>query len=280
MRILVTNDDGIEAPGLHVLGAAVAAAGHDTVVAAPTDDMSGASASIWRMHHDAHLDVAPVTLDLAPRIPAWSVDASPGLIVLTATLDAFGPEPDVVLSGINAGLNTGESILHSGTVGAVLTAQRLGLYAMAISLEPGSPWTWSIAADMALDQLPRLLEAPPATALNLNVPHSRSKPSLRHARLNPHGTVRTAAIAPQPDPRLQLEVRTRGLSPPADSDAALLAAGYATLTSITGVHEQVQPPAPSEQPRPRTERSLRHAPAAEHEARVGAPERATPLPHR
>lgn len=237
-RILITNDDGIESPGLAALAAEVAARGHDLIVAAPAEDQSGASASIWRMHSDAHVDVVPVELTDAPGVRAFSVAAPPGLIVLAASLGAFEDVPKVVLSGINAGLNTGRSILHSGTVGAVLTAQRLGLKGLAVSLDPRDPLRWEIAARMAADQLETLEAAAPCTALNLNVPsHADDRlPELRPAVLDTYGSVR-AALAGGNGQHFQIEMRTTGDELRPDSDAALLAQGYATLTTITGVQE-------------------------------------------
>jgi 5'-nucleotidase len=237
-RIIITNDDGIDSPGIQVLALEVQERGHDVLVAAPAEDQSGASASIWRMHSDAHVDVLPVDLPEAPGVKALSVAAPPGLIVLAASLEAFGAVPDFVLSGINAGLNTGRSILHSGTVGAVLTAQRLGFRAMAVSLGPGDPWQWAPAAKLAADQLSELATAAPCTALNLNVPSlpDGSVPELRVAELDTYGSVR-AALADGNGQHFQIEMRTTGEDLNPESDAALVARGYATLTTITGVQD-------------------------------------------
>src|SRR5215218_2134908 len=106
MRVLVTNDDGIGAPGIAALATALDEAGHTPVVAAPAQDMSGASASIMRVHPDAHIEVARANLG-SDGIEAWCVDATPALAVLAGALGAFGEPADVVVSGINAGLNTG-----------------------------------------------------------------------------------------------------------------------------------------------------------------------------
>ena len=82
---------------------------------------------------------------------AYGLDASPALSVIAGALGAVGPKPDLVLSGINHGVNVGRSILHSGTVGAALTASQLGISALAVSLRagetptPGSrrpTWPW------------------------------------------------------------------------------------------------------------------------------------------
>jgi 5'/3'-nucleotidase len=240
MRVLVTNDDGIGAPGIAALARGIEAAGHTSIVAAPAEDMSGASASIMRVHRDAHIEVARADLG-SDGVEAWCADATPALAVLGGALGAFGEPPDVVVSGINAGLNTGLSVLHSGTVGAALTAQRLGFSAMAVSLEPGDPWRWRTAVEVAIHQLDWLSTAPQGTMLNINVP-DRPTPSLetRWAPLDPCGTVRVA-LADEESGRLQLEMRASGEEPSPSADAALVAAGYVTLTAIGGVHERAVP---------------------------------------
>src|SRR5262249_6659124 len=99
--------------------------------------------------------------------------------------------PDVVVSGINAGLNTGRAVLHSGTVGAALTAQNFGLSALAVSLQGGEPWQWDTACELALELMGMLLDSPARSVLNLNVPDRErgSVLGLRWARLAPFGEV-------------------------------------------------------------------------------------------
>src|SRR4029077_13656774 len=72
-------------------------------------------------------------LPAAPSVPAGGVDGPPGLAVLAACVGAFGESPDLVISGINAGRNTGRSLLFSGTVGGALAGAMLGRSAMAVS---------------------------------------------------------------------------------------------------------------------------------------------------
>jgi 5'-nucleotidase len=199
--------------------------------------------------------------------------------VLTGVLEAFGPCPELVLSGINAGLNTGHAILHSGTVGAVLTAQRLGVSGMAVSLEPGEPWQWRSAAQLAVSQLEPLSKLPRGTALNLNVPDSdgRALPSLRWASLDPFGSVRTA-LAGNSDGKLQLEMRTTGNELRPESDAALVEAGYATLTMISGVQECPEPPDADQWPMSRMERTIASVPTSPSRVEVTEIGRAEPKP--
>src|SRR5215510_14966407 len=151
MKILVTNDDGVESPGLHALVRALVADGCDLVVAAPDRDMSGSGAAIGQFHVDQHIDAAPVELPGLAGVTAYAVGGPPGLCVLAARLGGFGPAPDMVVSGINPGCNTGRSILHSGTVGAALTGANFGVRGLAVSIDviDGGPHHWETAAEVA-----------------------------------------------------------------------------------------------------------------------------------
>jgi 5'-nucleotidase len=237
-RVLVTNDDGVQAQGIHVLTAALCEAGHDVLVVAPSDDRSGSSAAIGVVHADHHLDVKKVEMPGCERTPSYAIDGPPALCVMAARLGAFGALPDIVISGINSGCNTGRAILHSGTVGAALTAQGFGCSALAVSVDVSDPWEYETAARITLDVLPMLLDAPPRSVLNLNVP---ARPydqvvGVRWARLAAFGTVR-AAVAESDAGGLQFELRATGDVPPPDSDSGLVAQGYAALTTLVGVAE-------------------------------------------
>jgi 5'-nucleotidase len=261
MRILVTNDDGIESAGLHVLAAKIASLGHSTVVAAPDRDQSGTAASLGRIHADRHLDVRRVELPGAPGVEAFAAAATPGMCVVAGRLGAFGDPPEVVVSGINAGLNVGRAILHSGTVGAALTAQNFGMKGLAVSVEapdvlpagvahPGrvaprpasgdgeDPWHWHTAAEVTGQVLDLLADAPRRTMLNLNVPGCPLDQvgGVRWAHLDAFGSVRSSIVESR-DGRLQFELVATGHEPAADTDRALVRAGFAALTSIVGVAE-------------------------------------------
>jgi 5'-nucleotidase len=225
------------------------------------------------MHPDAHIEVAPADLG-SDGVEAWCVDATPALAVLAGTLGAFGDPPDVVVSGINAGLNTGLSVLHSGTVGAALTAQRLGFSAMAVSLEPGDPWRWRTAAEVAIHQLDWLSAAPRGTMLNMNVPDRPRALEVRWAPLDPCGTVRVS-LADDENGRRQLEMRATAEEPSPGGDAALVAAGNVTITAIGGVHEIDVPSDVKGQQRPGLERSVEPLPSP-LPVRVGERQRAQP----
>src|SRR5271170_2589419 len=118
MRILVTNDDGIDAPGLGALVGRLVAADHDVAVAAPSSERSGSGTSLGGVDDGTPISVTDHVLPAAPSVPAVAIDGPPGLAVLAACVGALGEPPDAVISGINAGPNTGRSLLFSGTVGA------------------------------------------------------------------------------------------------------------------------------------------------------------------
>ena len=113
MRVLVSNDDGVEAPGIRVLAEGLRKAGHEVTVVAPDRDWSGASAAVGSIRPDEQIDVRRVDLPGCPEVEAWALDGPPALAVFAARLGGFGERPDLVVSGINAGLNTGRAVLHS-----------------------------------------------------------------------------------------------------------------------------------------------------------------------
>lgn len=246
---LVTNDDGIESPGLCALANAALSAGMEVVVAAPAEEASGSSAAITGTgtvavtgHTDrSRIQVERRELAKVPGAPAFAVRAAPGLIALLAVHRAFGPPPDIVLSGINRGANIGRVILHSGTVGAALTAGVNGIRALAVSLDVGlhsAAQHWETAAKIVKVVLPRLMAQAPGAVFNLNVPNvpEDELPELREATLAPFGIVQTTMTEPA-EGEVRLTVRELEQTPESGSDAALLGAGFATLTNVVAVRE-------------------------------------------
>ena len=238
MRLLVTNDDGIESEGIQVLTRHLAEAGHDLMVVAPDRNYSGSGASLGDLRPDAPLKVKRVRLDDSPDVDAWALAGPPALTVVAARLGAFGAPPDLVVSGINAGLNTGRSILHSGTVGAALTAQNFGFSGLAVSLDLGDQWYWDTAAALAVDLLDRVARGPARSVLNLNVPACPPEEvrGVRWARLAPFGAVR-AAVTERSDEEVHFELATTGYEAEADTDQGTVDAGWAAITTLVGIAE-------------------------------------------
>jgi 5'-nucleotidase len=240
MRALVTNDDGIASEGIRALAAAAVAAGLEVVVAAPAEEASGSSAAVTAVEAHSRIVVERHRLDGLEDLPAYGVAAAPAYIVRIATRGAFGPAPDVVLSGINRGANTGKAILHSGTVGAALTAGTQGLPGLAVSLAGEHPEHWETAGAMAGEVLRRLLAAGEPLVLNLNVPDlpaSRLR-GLRRARLARVGRVQ-AAITDISQGYVQIGVgAAEHPEHEPGTDAALVAAGFATVTALDSICER------------------------------------------
>ena len=160
---------------------------------APDHDASGTGASLGRISPDHPIKMTPMSID-GLNARAYGISGPPALCVVTAQLEAFGAVPDIVVSGINAGLNTGRSTLHSGTVGAALAGQNFGIRGLAVSLESSSTWHWESAAAIAVDILPTILEGPVRGVFNLNVPalpRAEIK-GIRWAGLAAFGSVRSA----------------------------------------------------------------------------------------
>lgn len=238
MRILVTNDDGVSAPGLLVLAHALADAGHDLVVAGPLSDNSGASAAIGPVHLTGGVTFQRLELDGLPGVAVFGLDGPPALAVLMARLEAFGPPPDAVVAGINPGNNTGRAVLHSGTVGAALTAANMGLSGIAVSVGfDGETPCYDTAAPIAVAAAAWLADAATGTVLNLNVPGLSvdALTAVSEATLAPFGTVRTVIVGAD-DGRFELEMQPVEVELPPDSDTALIAAGHATVTALVRPH--------------------------------------------
>jgi len=253
MRILVTNDDGFDAPGLCVLARALAEAGHDVLVVAPLNEASGSGAGIGplrAMGGGIHVEaVAPPGLD---GIKVLAADALPALIVITACLGAFGPPPDLVASGINPGRNVGRAVLHSGTVGAALTSVHFGRKGLATSLRAvsapaprehhdGSRMHFESAAALAVALTAHLERAPARTVLNLNVPNLALAEirGVRRAGLASSGLI-IAAQAVNGGPKVRFDL---GASPSDgdESDETLTQLGWAVVTPLVSVSEDKRP---------------------------------------
>jgi 5'-nucleotidase len=257
-RILVTNDDGIDAPGIRWLARAARDFGGEVTVAAPRNETSGFSAALTATTQAGRLDFTRVTLAELPDVPAFSVAASPGYIVVLAGLGSFGPPPEVVLSGINRGANAGHAVLHSGTAGAAFTAANGGARAMAVSLDvlsaaEGSAASggaaiaaldevddetrnWATAAAFAHRLLPVLLDLPSRSVLNLNVPDlpEGKVRGLRQALLAPFGQVQLA-VAESGEDYVRTVIEENGARHIPGTDLALLAEGYAAVTPVRSV---------------------------------------------
>ena len=263
MRILITNDDGVFAPGIEALARGLAAAfegRHELFVVAPLVDHSGTGAAVGPVYERESIPYEAVDIPGLADVPTFGIDGPPALAVILACIEGFGPRPDLVVSGINHGVNAGRSALHSGTVGATLTAAQFGVSGLAVSIAWGEdPVPWETPVSLAAGIVPALEGLPPATILNLNVPAVAPHllRGLRHGALGTVGLIRSVRPEHTPLPvegtpvdptsrAIVLALRGMGVASDRiaeraelepDSDAALVAEGWATLTPLLGVRE-------------------------------------------
>lgn len=164
MKILLSNDDGVHAPGLQTLRSKMVELA-DVVVVAPDRNRSGASNSLT-LEHPLHL--------FSHENGDYSVDGTPTDCVHLAITGLLEEEPEMVISGINAGANMADDVLYSGTVAAAMEGRFLGLPAIAVSLvcSSGSCHHFESGAIAVEQMLQRLHEHPlqSDTILNINVP--------------------------------------------------------------------------------------------------------------
>ena len=241
--VLVTNDDGFESPGLAALVRAVAGRGRRVVVAAPASDQSGTSAAVAprppegvRIESVAIPDLDEPGLE---NLIAYAVDGPPALAVLGARLGELGgpaAAASVVASGVNLGPNTGVAVLFSGTVGAAMAAANLGMSGLAVSIDSFEPQHLATATTVAAAALDWVLDAPAGTVLNVNVPDLAVDrlAGVRRAPLATLGTFEAAVQERGSEPFLaQFEIGRQEPAP--GSDAALLHAGWVTVTALLGI---------------------------------------------
>ncbi|HET9093135.1 MAG TPA: 5'/3'-nucleotidase SurE [Acidimicrobiales bacterium] len=254
MRVLVTNDDGVDAPGIAALARALDEAGFDVLVAAPATEASGAGAGVGPLHTMSDgIEVTAVEPEGLEGIETLAVEALPALIVIAGCLGAYGAPPDLVVAGINPGRNVGRAVLHSGTIGAALTAVHFNKRGLAMSIQSG-PFSayetdtgdrihFETAAALAAELAPRVAAAPPRTVVSCNVPNLPLDQlrGIRLAKLARSGLIRSALVDATGSSRMQLELGFGDAPAGEESDEALTAGGYATLTPLASVAEETRP---------------------------------------
>lgn len=240
-RVLVTNDDGIDAPGINVLIGELVERGYEPFVVAPNADYSGAGTSVLGFSgQSATRHYERRTLDVAPDVEAIALDGPPAMCVLLAMREVFGPMPELVASGINYGLNVGTSVTHSGTVSAAMAAGRWPVPALAVSADVD--WTvednqprYDTAASLAVDVLD-VLSRSTSNVVNLNVPNCdlSAVRGVRSATLSAVTRFRSNVLS-DTGSALEMEYISTGAEVEPGSDTALVEQGYAAITSLTGI---------------------------------------------
>ncbi|MDA3625310.1 5'/3'-nucleotidase SurE [Saccharopolyspora oryzae] len=250
LDILLTNDDGYDAPTLSALKQALSAAGHRVTVVAPCDDQSGSGTELSSKYArgEPTQENTITAKQVAPD--TWAVCGSPGDSVSFGVQNVFaGDPPDVVVSGVNPGQNTGAVAAHSGTVGATNVSGELSIPAIAISVEidvstdPPQLGPVPAAAEYAtrvLDQLRSTSNGGPLlpehTTLNINYPVA---PEVKGTKVTATG--RSAFVRPRyertdlcPDCYVIQPVFDTSPDPVRDSDNNALAADYVSVTPLDG----------------------------------------------
>ena len=235
MRILLTNDDGVYAPGLRALRTELQKLGN-VVVVAPATEQSAAGHSVTIT---TPLVVQEV-LDEANRPMGWAVEGRPADCVKLAVRELLPEKPDLVVSGLNAGSNAGINVLYSGTVAAAIEAAFFRITSVACSLEvtKARPADYATAAAHARAVIEQLVarKPPEGSLFNINVPDLERGP-VRGVRAVPQNLAAyEETFDRRRDPRGRLYFWT-GASfhcpdPHPDSDVTALAEGWITVTPL------------------------------------------------
>jgi 5'-nucleotidase len=227
VKILISNDDGVTAPGLHQLADALRPLG-DVFICAPEGPRSGASSSLTLY--------SPLLVTVVgPKI--WSVSGNPADAVKLALTELVGGRPDIVVSGINNGLNCGSNVLYSGTVAAALEGAQAGIPSFAVSRKVASHERYKSEAKVAAQIIAKLAarKAGPNTVYNINIPAGKTKGVVTTStELVPY----TDRYDRRMDPRGRVYYWLRG-EPPRETrgnghltDEAAVARGYIAVTPL------------------------------------------------
>ena len=233
MQILLTNDDGIFAPGLRALRKELMRLGEVTVVA-PAMEQSGVAHSITLL---SPLVVKQVE-DVDGTTLGWKVEGSPADSVKLGICELMSRPPDLIISGINSGSNAGINVLYSGTVAAAIEGAFFKITSIAISLELSEHFDFPHAAQHAVRVIEKILanRPPNGSLFNVNLPaHSRGEP--RGIRVVPMGLGRYGeGFERRQDPRGRTYYWMT-YNPPfhlegPETDVTSLCEGYITVTPL------------------------------------------------
>jgi len=233
-RILITNDDGVRAPGLAALAQALKELG-EVIIVAPADDQSGISQALTAIQPIFRDDIT-----LPGGLRAIGLTATPATTVQIAIKNIVMPRPDLVVTGINTAYNLGSSAYLSGTVGAARQAVMEGVPAMATSMAASAvPRDFVAAAQQVLGVARQVREhrLPPQTFLNVNIPPLPAG-GYKGYRVTTQAAVRagTESFAEGKRPgngrTFYWSVYVEGASAPQDSDIWAVNNGYVSVTPM------------------------------------------------
>lgn len=231
MNILLTNDDGIQAEGLWALESALSSE-HRTTVVAPDMERSAVGHSITLLHP---LRVNKIHTNGGR---GYAVSGTPADCVKIAVGEIMEPRPDIVISGINPGLNVGVNLNYSGTVSAAKEAALMGIPAIAVSQHPNPYNEYNVAANFVCILIDKIFEngLPQGTFLNVNVPACRLE-EVQGVRVTKQGTSRLKeAFFKRTDPRNQTYywqgAEAQIFDQDMDTDGAALCKNHISITPI------------------------------------------------
>ncbi|MDX1945818.1 MAG: 5'/3'-nucleotidase SurE [Pirellulaceae bacterium] len=232
MLILLTNDDGIYAPGLAALEKELRQIG-DVIVVAPATEQSGVGHSITFLTPL----IAKQVFD-GDRLRGWAVEGSPADSVKLGIFEFCPRRPDLVVSGINGGLNAGINVLYSGTVAAAIEGAFFGITSIACSLEYDEHANFTAAARQSRTVIEQILaqKGPEPQLYNLNIPTIAIE-NPRGVRVVPMGVSRYGEhFIKGKDPKGRTYYWATNDPPPRpeghDTDLTALTQGFITLTPL------------------------------------------------
>jgi 5'-nucleotidase len=229
MTILISNDDGIEAPGLAALCEALAGL-DDLLVCAPAKNHSGAGSALT-VTSAIHAEPFP---DGPRGERRYAVHGTPVDAVKFGLVQIMKPEkPRLVVSGINYGPNIGQNVRYSGTVGAALEGAWAGIPSLATSSDFVAPPNWETPMAYTRRVVEWMLTQKPPLLLNLNSPMCplAEAKGIRAARHGASG-YEEFFIKRESDGKLQLSGAMRHRDEDVDADGAVFLSGYASLTPL------------------------------------------------
>jgi 5'-nucleotidase len=232
VQILLTNDDGIYAPGLAALERELSRLG-DVSVVAPAQEQSGVGHSITFLSPLVVKEIFE-----GERHRGWAVDGSPADSVKLGIFEFCPRRPELVVSGINNGLNAGINVLYSGTVAAAIEGAFFGITSIAVSLEYNEPPLFEKAASLARQVIEHVLErkGQEPQLYNLNIPMAALGAG-RLLKVVPMGVARYGErYEKRVDPRGRNYYWATNEPPPMagehETDLTALAQGHMTLTPL------------------------------------------------
>lgn len=252
MRVLITNDDGIESPWLHDLAGAFHAEDHHVSVIAPAANCSGMSGALAPLVMGNATDVELLRRAGVPADSAWgAVDCSPSMCTLIGLGGFLHHDIDLVVSGVNFGWNIGRDIWRSGTVWACITAWGMGVPSLAVSAAPVeyAAEHRREAVERALGVAKTLVDAPGPELWNLNFPEPPSsewaEPVWAPLAMSERLTATSLEIIERPAEgdaivRLGQEVGLQ-VAGAAGTDADLVQRGGVTLSRLRPIDAVVEP---------------------------------------